>query len=497
MNAPTSAQAHLARGLHRDLAAALDRIGFGRAQKAILGLIAIGTIFDAIEQFNVSYAAPALQQVWHLSGTQVGLLSTATFGGVAVGCLLAGIVGDLAGRKTTYLYNLGLYTVGSLIGAFAPNLWVLIIGRIVVGIGLGGELNTGVTLISELVPTRVRGACTAVVNIAGGGLGIFFSTALAWVILNPLGHLLGGPQTSWRFLLGILVLPSVLVFVYRRYVPESPRFLLSRGRVEEANQVLTMLESGRLRGDGRPVTGYLRAPEGVSMPRERVRLTEIFRGALRRRTTVLWVISFMAFGAQDTITIFMPTILVRQGYALAASLGFTLIINVGGLVGAVLAAVAGHYWARRIALGYGALAAIVTAIGFVVAPGLGLILLFGSLFQLMSMLLNTLIWVYAPELYPTRIRAFGVGASVFIASAAGSVIPPFAGKVLDAYGVAGIFGLAILMYLVVAVVIRFGPETAGRSLEDLSELGGPELGVLELDGSDPGRPEPAVENPRG
>jgi putative MFS transporter len=470
VSAPTSAEAQLARTLHADLAAALDRIGFGRAQKAVLALVAIGTIFDAIEQFNVSYAAPALREVWHLSSTQIGLLSTATFGGVAIGCLIAGIVGDLAGRKTTYLYNLGLYTVGSLIGALAPNLWVLVIGRIVVGIGLGGELNTGITLVSELVPTRVRGACTAVVNVAGGGLGIFFSTALAWVVLGPLGALLGGPQTSWRFLLGVLVLPSVLVFVYRRYVPESPRFLLSRGRVEEANQVLTMLESGRLRGDGRPVTEYLRAPEGVSMPRERVRLTEVFSRALRRRTTVLWVISFMAFGAQDTITIFMPTILVKQGYGIASSLAFTLIINVGGLVGAVLASVAGHYWVRRIALGYGALAAIVTAVGFVMAPGLGLILLFGALFQMMSMLLNTLIWVYAPELYPTRIRAFGVGASVFVASAAGSIIPPFAGRILDAWGAAGIFGLAVLMYLVVVVAIRFGPETVGRSLEQLSEL---------------------------
>ena len=266
------------------------------------------------------------------------------------------------------------------------------------------------------------------------------------------------------------MLPSVLVFVYRRYVPESPRFLLSRGRVQEANEVLTILESGRLRGDGRPVTEYLRAPEGVSMPRERVRLTEVFSRALRRRTAVLWVISFMAFGAQDTITIFMPTILVKQGYGIASSLAFTLIINVGGLIGAVLASVAGHYWARRITLGCGALAAIVTAVGFVLAPGLGLILLFGALFQLMSMLLNTLIWVYAPELYPTRIRSFGVGASVFVASAAGSIIPPFAGRILDAWGAAGIFGLAVLMYLVVAVAIRFGPETAGRSLEQLSEL---------------------------
>jgi putative MFS transporter len=462
--------ASTSRNLHSQLASAIDRIGLGRAQKLVLLLVAIGTIFDAIEQFNVAYAAPSLTKVWHLSGTQVGLLSTATFGGVAAGCLLAGILGDRIGRKTTYLYNLGLYTFGALIGAFAPNSCVLYDGRIVVGIGLGGELNTGVTLVSELVPTRVRGACTAVVNIAGGGLGIFFSTALAWLIINPLGDALGGPTESWRWLLGVLVLPALLVFVYRRYVPESPRFLLSQGRVNETNKVLTLLEAGRLRWDGRPIKEFVKAPEGSVIPREVVRLTEVFRGVLRRRTVVLWVISFMAFGAQDTITIFMPSILVKQGYGIASSLTFTLIINLGGLIGAILASFAGHYWRRRIVLGYGAMAAIVIAIAFVQSPNLALVLFCGTVFQLISMMLNTLIWVYAPELYPTRVRAFGVGASVFIASMAGSIIPPVAGRILDAWGAAGIFGLVTVMYLVMAVVVPLGPETLGKSLEQLSEL---------------------------
>lgn len=462
--------ASTARRLHEQLAAAMDKIGLGRAQKIVILLVAIGTIFDAIEQFNVAYAAPSIAKLWGLSGTEVGLLSTATFGGVALGCLIAGATGDIVGRKVTYLYNLALYTVGALIGAFAPNYWVLLLGRLVVGIGLGGELNTGVTIVSEIVPTKVRGACTAIVNIAGGGVGIFLSAALAWLMINPLGHFFGGPETSWRWLLGVLVLPALLVFVYRRFMPESPRYLLSSGQVHEANHVLTLLAAGRLRDDGRRVTPYLQAPEGVHMPRELVRLSDIFRGMLLRRTVVLWIISFMAFGAQDTITIFMPSILVKEGYAIASSLSFTLIINIGALIGALMAAVSGHYWRRRVVLSSGAIGAVIAAMAFVEAPSLGLVIFFGIVFMLMAMMLNTLIWVYAPELYPTRVRAFGVGASVMIASLAGSLIPPFAGKVLDFYGAPGIFGLVTIMYIVMAVVVWLGPETLGRSLEQLTEL---------------------------
>lgn len=90
-------------------------------------------------------------------------------------------MGDKVGRKVTYMYNLALFTFGALICAFAPNIEILVAGRFIVGIGLGGELNTGLTIVSEFVSTRARGSSVAVVNIAAGGLGIFFSGLLAFV----------------------------------------------------------------------------------------------------------------------------------------------------------------------------------------------------------------------------------------------------------------------------------------------------------------------------
>jgi len=467
---PTSAATEELRDrAQRQLGAALDRIPFRRAHVLILVLVAFGALFDAIEQYNVGLAAPLIAAQWELSNTQVGLLTTLTFAGMAIGSLIAGVTGDRYGRRVTYMYNLVLYTVGALLAAFSPDIGWLLVARFIVGIGLGGELNTGLTLVAELMPTKYRGAAVATVNIAAGGLGIFVSSALAALVLGPLETTLGGPEVAWRWLLGLLALPALLVFVYRWFLPESPRYLLVEGQVAAANEVLSRLAANRLRPlrDAQP-TAYVDAAEGERLPRQRVRLAEIFSGVLARNTLVIWVVSAMTFGAQVTITVFMPTVLVARGIDVSTSLAYTTIINIGGLIGAVLASVFGYRLKRRMVLGYGAVVAVVVAIAFGTSASLAMILVLGGLLQLMFILLNTTAWVWAPELYPTRVRAFGTGASVTVALVSASLVPLLAGVIFDAAGAVGIFVMVGVMYVIMATAVRFGPETQGVALEDVS-----------------------------
>jgi putative MFS transporter len=434
----------------------------------ILVLVAFGTLVNAIEEYNVGLAAPLIAGEWSLSHVQVGLLSTLTFAGMAIGSLIAGVSGDRYGRRITYMYNFALYTVGALLAAFSPNLGWLLVARFIVGIGLGGELNTGLTLVAELMPTKFRGAAVATVNVAGGGLGIFASSALAALMLGPFEAVLGGPTVAWRWLLGVLAIPAVLVFVYRRLLPESPRYLLVAGQVDEANKVLTRLAANRLRPvPGRPATCYIGAADGTRLPRQRVRLSEVFQGRLARNTVVIWVVSAMTFGAQVTITVFMPTVLVSRGLDVSTSLVYTMIINIGGLVGAVLATAFGYWFKRRVVLGYGAVVAVVVAVASAGSSNLVVVLVLGGLLQLMFILLNTTTFVWAPELYPTRVRAFGTGAMVTVFLVAASLAPLLAGAIVDAIGVVGIFLLVAVMYVIMAVAVWFGPETQGLSLEQV------------------------------
>ncbi len=455
---------------HRHLAEVLDAIPFNRAHSTLIFLIALGAIFDAVEQYNIGYAAPILVKLWGISSAEVGLLTTFTFGGMALGSLIAGIVGDKVGRRVTYMYNLALYTLGALIGAFAPNIGILLLGRLIVGIGLGGELNTGLTIVSEFVPTRERGSSTAIVNVAAGGLGIFLSSALAFAILGPLSSFFGGTDVAWRWSLGILALPALLLWAYRVYIPETPRYLLSRGRIDELNQVVSLLAQRTLRKSTlRQVEPYF-SQESRDEIAEKVNLSEIFHGKLLSRTIGLWIISWMTFGAQVAITVFLPTVLVAEGFTIVNSLFYTMVINIGGLLGAICASFLAAKLGRRQVLGWGALVAVGVAALFAVAKSASLILIFGALLQFMFILLNTTTWLYAPELYPTRIRAFGTGASVVVALIGASLMPYVGGSIFGSWHTFGLLGMIVVMYVIMFLAVwTLGVETKGKSLEEVSE----------------------------
>lgn len=452
-----------------DLTHALDHIKVGSAHLWILALVAFGALLDAMTQANIGLVGPRLAENWGTTPFQLGLLSTVTFFGMAIGSVVAGYTNDKYGRKFTYTYNLLLFTIGSLIAGFSGNIEILLAARFICGIGLGGELSTALTLVSEVMPTKIRGAALGTVNIAAGGLGLLIAPALVTLMFGPLEGLFGGPETSWRWVLGIMAIPALAVFVYRIFLPESPRFLLSKGRVDDANSVLTRLSLNRLRKPkGMVAKPYITIPGGHELPKESVNLSDIFRGGLRRRTLIVWTTIAMTFGAQLTILVFMPTVLVSRGYDIQSSLLYTTVINIGGLVGAILATFFGYKIRRKVVLGYGAIIAIFVALAFGFSTSFATIILFGALLQVMFIVLNTTAWMWAPELYPTKVRGFGTGCAVTVGFLSASIFPLLAGWLFEAGGVLPMFAMIALMYVVMACVVRFGQETHGIALDSVS-----------------------------
>ena len=410
--------------LYRQLSSAIDRVPFKRTHIIIIFMIGVGALFDAIEQYNVGYAAPFLVKHWGLSTTEVALLTTFTFAGLAVGSVIAGVTGDLYGRRVTYMYNLLLFSVGGFISALAPDYTFLLIARLLVGIGLGGEIATALTIMSEMMPTRIRGAALGLINVAGGGFGIFVASALATLILGPMSGFLGGDGVAWRYLLGVLVVPALFVYYFRRYIPESPRFLVRVGKLDEVNRVLSQLASGKLRPvKNLTVTPYVRGVEGRVFAREKTRIAEMFHGVLLRRTATLWVMEVMTFGAQVAVTSLMPIILVAKGFSVESSLRYALLINIGSLLGAIAAATSGHFLPRRVTLCGGAILAAAASVGFGFAASTVSVIVFGLLTAFLFMLLNTTVWIYNPELYPTRLRGIGTGAGTTIGLGSAALFP--------------------------------------------------------------------------
>lgn len=446
----------------RQLEDTLNQIGVTRSHKAIIFLVVCGVLFDVFEQNAVGLVGPLLREQWGLSATDIGFLNTITFIAAATGRLLSGYCADRFGRRFMLNVNLALFTLGAIGCALAPSYAFLALGRFVVGLGLGGEITTAVTMLAEFCSARFRGTAVGLINVGGGGLGNMLAPAFALGVfaLFPGEH-------AWRWLFGALVLPALFIVFYRRYVPETPRYLLSQGRVDEANRVLSMLAAGQLANGRFPLQSYIDASaEATAAPVARTSFLDIFRGGLARRTVAVGVASWMTFGAQLSVLTLMPTILVAQGYSITKSFAFTIIMQSGSLLGALAASWLGSCVPRKRVLTFGALAACLAGLAFGnLTSNVTMVLVCGALFQFCVLTLNTTIWIFAPELYPTRVRGLGTSFLLALGTVGGALSQVLAGKMFDLYGVGGMFGMIAAMYLVFAVAVQFAPETFGKSIE--------------------------------
>lgn len=347
------------------LPAVLDRIGFSRAQFWVLMLIMAGMFFDTLEQNSTGAMGTNLKDALGIDNDQLALINTATVIGGLIGRLVGGYLADRYGRRLSLGFNLLLYTLGGLISAVAVNYEMLLASRLLVGIGLGGEFTVGIAMLSEMVATRYRGTLVSTLNIGSGGIGNFLSYGIFFLILGPFAGFFGGDDTVWRWTYVLLSVPALLVVVYRRRLPESPRYLISRGEVDAANRELTRLASDTLRRPraDAPVTPYLSAAD-VPARQPRVSPAAVFQGKALPRTLAIGAASWMAFGAQVTLNFLMPTLLVAKGYSISDSLLFTMIMNVGSLLGACAAAVLASRAGRRTTVTTAAVLGCLTAVAF-------------------------------------------------------------------------------------------------------------------------------------
>lgn len=443
--------------------AAYSRIGVTSAHVGIVAMILFGVFFDAIEQNTVGVAGPVLAADWGLAGAQLGLLNTATFTAVALGRVLAGVVMDRVGRRTLLGANLLVFAVGSLLCALAPSYEILVAARFLVGLGLGGEIATAVIMLAEFFSARHRGTAVGLINVAAAGLGNMLAPLFGVIVFSVFTG-----DDRWRWLFGLLVVPALAVVVYRRALPETPRYLAARGRLAEANTVVNRLAQGRLH---RPLTDevdYLGATADAPVPAPAApRWTELFGRRHRRTTIALGVAVCMSYAAQISMLTLIPLILTSRGFEITSALWYTLVMQSGSLVGALVAALAARRLPRKLMLTAAAILGVGAGLGFgFLGTTIALVLVFGFLFNFSVIVLNTTIWLFAPEQYPTRIRGLGTSVILALGSLSGGLFPLLAGAVLDASGVGGMFALLAGLFAVCAIAVQFPRETVGRPMAE-------------------------------
>jgi putative MFS transporter len=418
-------------------------------------LIGIGMFFDG---FDIYIAATVLGATLHSGFStlpQNAMFVSATFIGMMLGSFMTGFLGDRYGRRFTYQFNLLLFGGASILAAFAPNMTVLIILRLVMGIGLGAENVVGYSTLTEFVPAKVRGKWL-------GFMAVFVVTGL------PVAAVIGTyviPAFSWRAMFIIGGIGAIIVWYMRKSLPESPRWLESVGRTQEAEALMQRIEAEASGGAPLP------APAAHAATPVSRNLGSLWSPPLLSRMAVgcvsLIVINTLLYG----FITWLPTFFVKQGLTIATSFQYSMLMSIGAPIGAAIGALTADRWGRKPTIATASLLAILFGgiYPFVHDPVILLIVGF-ALTVPIYVLVALLFAVYIPEQFPTEVRLRASGICNTFGRGATIGTPFMVVWLFSTYGITGVLALMIgLLFALVAVVLLFGVESGKRSLEQMEE----------------------------
>lgn len=437
--------------------ARLDRLPTSRFHRRILWLIGGGMFLDSFDIYLAGGVLGALTRSGWSSMTLNAAFLSSTFVGMLIGAFTAGILGDAKGRKFTYQFNLAIFGLASLAGAFAPNMTWLIVCRFFMGLGLGAEIVVGYGSIGEFIPPAVRGRWSAYLSLITNS-ALFFSTFLGYLVI---------PAIGWRAMFALVGFGAMVVWLLRKKMPESPRWLESKGRLEEADAILKSIEAET--AEGRELPPII---EPASAPIRTTTLGALFRPPLLRRTvlavTVQIAINVVIYG----FIVWVPTFLMKQGLGVASSLGYSTLMSLGGPAGALLGVLIADRVGRKNGLiGIAVLAAIVGWLyGNSTSVEMATLLGF-TLFTLTYLMVALGIATYIPELFATenRMRANGIAGAAGRLS--GIVAPQLVVLMYVSGGIKDVLSIISgALVVMVAVLVMFGVETNRRSLEEIAAV---------------------------
>ncbi|WP_405060403.1 MFS transporter [Kribbella sp. NBC_01505] len=442
-----------------EIAARIDRLPASRLVVRARLIIGAVTFFDGFDQLLIAYALPALRTQYHLDTAATTFTITVGAVGMLIGALLTGGLADRFGRVRVVMCCLVLYSLSSLLAAFAPGIGWLQGARFLQGIGIGGEVLVAATYISEIIGPKARGKFVLLYELAFVGGLAMASLVSAWVV----------PAFGWRILFTVGALPLVLV-VLLRTVPESPRWLATRGRLDQADEVVSRFETAAHQQFG-PLPEV--APIASTLTAGRASVWDLFRGRYLRRTVVVSVLWFTSFLVNYGLASWLPTIYTKVFHLdVSTALVYSMVTTVAGLIGAIVIATTVDRYGRRTGLVVGLLGgAVILGAAALVAPATALgVMVFVSAAALFIYAVNLALNLYGPELYPTRSRAAGASIGGVFARLGVIVGPIVTGVAVGANGgIAPVFGvLAVASIIGCLTVALFGIETARRSLEDVS-----------------------------
>src|SRR5215471_7595333 len=447
-----------ARSTVDDIVARLERLPTSWWQIKARIVVGVATFFDAFDALAIASVLPVIVPLWKLTPPEIGLMISAGFFGQLLGALLFGCIAERYGRMNAMVGSIALFAVMSLACAFAWDYGSLLVLRTIQGIGLGGEVPVAAVFISELAKAQRRGRFVLLYELVFPVGLVAASLSGLWVV----------PHLGWQYMFVIGALPALLALVLRSLLPESPRWLAVRGRHAEAEKAMSLIEAETQKATGAPLPPVKPVVATLEKPAS---LADLFGAFYLQRTLVVWVIWFAAYFVNYGLSIWLPT-LYRTVFKLPldVSLRYGLITQAVGLLGTLICALTIDQVGRRLwfACSFAAAALALAALAFIPAASAEQVLTFMTIAYFFISTINIGVYLYTPELYPTRVRALGVGTATAWLRFASMIGPTAVGMMLGG-GLPSVFAtFAAVAAVAAAITGVYAVETKGRVLEEAS-----------------------------
>lgn len=434
----------------RSLKVRMDQIQPTKTFYKIFILVSAGMFLDAIDVYLASgVSSYMLKTGWSTLPLNSIFLSVG-FLGLFLGSVFAGIIGDFFGRKRAYQLNLLIFGGFTLLGALAPNMHFLIGCRFIAAIGLDTEIVTGFSMINEFAPIKSRGrwcATTSFVANCGAPLAMLLCTLLI-------------PHFTWRIVFVIAGAAALVLWYFRRTLPESPRWSINHKRYQEAQVVIDQLENEM------KTAQIAQAKQTVKPEMAEKVAAEINSHFVRNLFVAIFAVS-AAIVCQYTFTSWVPTLLVKQGVNIVSSLGFSTVMMLGAPVGAFIGSQLVNRIGRKPTIISAFIGAAILGLVYSVQKAPAMVMIIGFLLTTcFYILMASVIGVYVSELFTTKYRFRGSGIANGISKLITVGMPLFVSWLLTVANATMIFVVMSAFAIIAALVVAFlGPETNNQILE--------------------------------
>jgi len=449
----------VAQTIERFVGNALDDARISPLHIKIVGLIAAGYFFDVIDFTILGSLNPFLTKSF-ASPAEFAFIGSAAIFGMAIGTAGQGQLSDRFGRRFIYQFNLLLFGTFTILGALAPSVWLLVICRFIAGIGLGAEQPLAFAYAGEYSPKAIRGRILAIVHFIGG--------AMVWPIGTALVLLFGKvffvtPETAdyvWRGIWLLVGVGALIVWVFRFTLPESPRYLATHGRGDDAIAVLKRLG---IEGPKEPLSTDV-ASDSKSDP-----FAVVFKMFPVR--VIAGMVCFTAFfGFAIGLTAWLPNIyMVDKGFTVTKSLQFVLAMNFAVPCASIFMMYALDNIGRKVTSICAFIAAGLMVIVFANAASDTTLLVAGFVMMFFVQVAGNAMQIFCSEVFPTNARASGFGWASGVGRVATAFIIPGIQLIRGTYGIETVFVcIAMLLAIAAIMVTQLGPEAKRAGLDDIA-----------------------------